>query len=155
MSSMQIKKTSRFKENLIGSLLALALAYSALYLIGPFSYLYMLVIPPITFSRPTLIQTLIWILLENIPDYLLTLLLTVVLGLYFLRFRMMRGNLPILVFILFSLLLKGFVLFDTYTGGINSLSERYALFGEAAAKVFSVSLAYLIWGFVKNGRKRE
>lgn len=145
MSSVQVNKASHLKENLVGASFAVVLASLALYFIGPLTYLYMRVFPSATFSKPTFIQILIWVLFENVPDYLLSFLLSVVLGLYFLRFRLMRGDLPIVVFIIVGLLLKGIVLFHTYDSAFTSPPEKYALFGEAVAKVFSACFAYLAW----------
>lgn len=155
MSTLHKINASLLIEESIGICLAIFLAWAALYIIGPFSYMYFQLFPRVILSELLPTRILLWNILENVPDYLLSFFLASTMAFYYRKLRRMDDSIPIIVFILMSLLLKCFILFRIYASGINSLSERYLVIGEVSAKLLSVCFAYLAWSLWKAKNKES
>jgi len=133
------------EEKLTGIFLALIFAYTALYLINPFSGLYHLIIPHYFFKKTIFARFFLWTLVENIKYYLLNFLLAFYLSLYFSRIKSSVNNLPVLAYILFNSFFSSFILLETYSYSSISPLEMLGLAGEVVSIIIAACSAYLGW----------
>jgi len=117
-------------------------AYAALFLINPFKGMYNLVVPVYFFKKTSFLEMAVWILLENIPFYILNCLLT-----FFLTLRYFRADsqLLVLAYIFFIILFNGFFLVETYWNSNVPSLEIAGLMGEILSILIASFFAYAGW----------
>ena len=117
-------------------------AYTALYLIGPFSIIFP------TFYLPNKIGFLrmfIWELANNIPSYILNYFFAFILSLSFIGIKLSLSNLPVLAYIFFIIIFKIVILLEIYAYNVLDVSDIGLLSGQTLSIIISSYFAYLGW----------